>query len=375
MDQKDQENLPSPPPLTRRELFANLAHFQRSFEISDQTQAQRQQSPPEPSPTQETLSRRSFLTGVASLLVVALAGFLGKKMGETNPSPSTSPTPAVIPPLPDKDTSSGKPLEDELTLKSEQPTPIAETPLSSWEKSLKNHPLFSKNTPQELKTAADLVSKFFQYYQSEPGVEKKINNTMAYRDKASGLANLLGFYPDSFARKIILPLIFAESSGKADEISPAGAVGLCQLMQDALDYVRKFAKASDIKKLGITSNTTLEALRGDLNKNIGTALLYLHLLNNIFEDPSLVVLAYNRGGGDLIKIIKQELLSDNWNKDQKAEVTGITPDHPGRLGYFIRLTGINATRLIQKHPRSFVPEARNYIFKIAAAEKILQTTA
>ena len=220
-----------------------------------------------------------------------------------------------------------------------------------------------------------MVRKFFLNYQSEPGVEQKINNTMAYRDKASYLANLLGFYPDSFARKIILPLIFAESSGKADEISPAGAVGLCQLMQDALDYVRKFAKASDIKKLGITSHTTLEDLRKDLNKNIGTALLYLHLLNNIFEDPSLVVLAYNRGTGDLIKIIKQELLSDSWNGDKKREITDITPNHPGRLGFFIQLTGINATRLIQKHPQSFVPEARNYIFKIAAAEKVLQTTA
>ena len=270
MNLKDQENLPPSPPLTKRELIANLNYFKRSFEINDQTQAHSQQSPPNPPLAQEAFSRRSFLTGLASLAIVALAGFLGKKMGETNPSPPTSPTPAIPPSLlPDKDTSSGTPLEGELTLKKEQPAPKAENPLSSWEESLTNHPLFSKNTAQELKTAADLVRKFFLNYQSEPGVEQKINNTMAYRDKASYLANLLGFYPDSFARKIILPLIFAESSGKADEISPAGAVGLCQLMQDALDYVRKFAKASDIKKLGITSHTTLE----DLNEICGWLVL------------------------------------------------------------------------------------------------------
>lgn len=376
MDQKDQENLPHPPPLTRRELFTNLNYFKRSFENDAQAQAHRQESSPKPPLVQERLSRRSVLLGLASLVIVALAGFLGKKMGEAKSSPPTSPTPDVPPPLlPDKDISSEIPLEGDLTLKNEQPTPTAEIPLSPWEKSLKNHPLFSKNNPQELKTAADLVSKFFKHYQSEPGVEQTISNTLAYRDKASGLANLLGFYPDSFARKIILPLIFVESSGKADEISPAGAVGLCQLMEDTLDYVRKYAKASDIKKLGITSATTLEDLRRDVNKNIGTALLYLHLLNNIFADPSLVVLAYNRGAGDLIEIIKQELLSYSWNKDQKGEITGITPNHPGRLDYFIKLTGINATRLIQKHPQIFIPEARDYIFKIAAAEKLLQTTA
>lgn len=332
MDQKDQEKLPSPPSLTRRELFTNLNHFKRSFENDAQAQAHRQESPPKPPPAQEGLSRRSVLTGLASLVIVALAGFLRKKMGEAKSSPPPSPTPDVTPPLlPDKDISSEISLKGDLTLKNEQPTPTAEIPLSPWEKSLKNHPLFSKNNPQELKTAADLVSKFFKHYQSESGVEQKISNTLAYRDKTSGLANLLGFYPDSFARKIILPLIFTESSGKADEISPAGAVGLCQLMEDTLDYVRKYAKASDIKKLGITSATTLEDLRRDVNKNIGTALLYLHLLNNIFADPSLVVLAYNRGAGDLIEIIKQELLSYSWNKDQKGEITGITPNHPGDL--------------------------------------------
>lgn len=370
MDQKDRENPPQPPTFTRRELLANLAHFKRSFEQNDQAQANRQKSPS----AQEGLSRRSVLMGLASLAIVALAGLLGKKMGEAKSSPPISPTPAVTPP-PDKDTYSETPLEGDLTLKTEQPAPSAETPLSPWEKSLKNHPFFSKNNPQELKTAADLVSKFFEHYQSEPGVEQRINNTLAYQDQASQLANLLGFYADSFARKMILPLIFAESSGKADKISPAGAVGLCQLMKDALDYIRKYADTSDVKKLGITINTTLEDLRRDPNKNIGTALLYLHLLNNIFADPSLVVMAYNRGVGDLIKIIKQELSSYSWDEEQGGEIIGITPNHPGRLDYFIKLTGINATRLIQKHPQSFIPEARDYIFKIAAAEKLLQTTA
>lgn len=375
MDQKDQENLSPPPPLTRRELLTNLAYFKRSFEKDAQAHRQKE-SPPKPLLAQAGLSRRSVLMGLASVAIAALAGFLGKKMGEAKSSPPASPTPpSTPPPLPDKDIFSETPLEDDLTFKSEQPTPTAETPLSPWGESLKNHPLFLKNNPEEIKTAADLVGKFFKHYQSEPGVEQRINNTLAYRDKASRLANLLGFYPDSFARKIILPLIFAESSGKADEISPAGAVGLCQLMEDTLDYVRKYAKASDLKKLGITNITTLEDLRRDVNKNIGTALLYLHLLNNIFADPSLVVLAYNRGAGDLIEIIKQELLSYSWGKDQKGEIIGITPNHPGRLDYFVEVTGINATKLIQKHPQDFIPEARDYIFKIAAAEKLLQTTS
>ena len=99
---------------------------------------------------------------------------------------------------------------------------------------------------------------------------------MDYRQLAYQTAQRYGIDPDLFVRQIQ-----AESSFRPDAVSPAGAIGLGQLMP------------STAKELGVDPNDPVQNLEG--------AARYMRQQLDRFGDPALALAAYNAGPDRVVK--------------------------------------------------------------------------
>lgn len=377
MDQKDQENLPPPPPLTRRELLTNLAYFRRSFENDAQSQANRQKSPP----VQEGLSRRSVLMGLASLVIVALAGLLSKKMGEAKFSPPASPTPDVTPPLlPDKDISSEIPLEGDLTLKSEQPA--ERELLSPLEIYINQCPLFSNCSQEEKKIALSLVGNQIEHYQkgyeNDPrGLKKRLEDAWSWKQTGmiDEVADDLGFKKDAFARELLPALIFVESEGnpRAGQEKLAqnkdAAVGLCQLQPST---------AQELAKKLVNPKLKNPPDLFDPWTSIALALEFLRQKFQTYPDWSLTTWVYHLGERNMNQAIYQYESSEIKRPILELDTAFKNSSFPATKRYveedklnFIKLVTSPAVTADLKSLGAFGDDTQHYVTRIAAASFML----
>lgn len=132
---------------------------------------------------------------------------------------------------------------------------------------------------------------------------------MDYRDAAYRIALEEGVDPDLFIR-----LVTAESSFNPNAVSPAGALGLAQLMPGT---------AAD---LGVDLEDPMENLRGGAR--------YLRQQMDRFGDPSLALAAYNAGPGNVSKY-------------------GGIPPFKETQNYVNKIMGgYSGTRVLEKRPQS-----------------------
>ena len=99
---------------------------------------------------------------------------------------------------------------------------------------------------------------------------------MDYRAEAARIAEQEGIDPDLFLR-----LVQQESSFRPNAVSPAGAIGLAQLMPGTA------------RDLGVDPSDPIQNLTGGAR--------YLRQQMDTFQDPQLALAAYNAGPGNVRK--------------------------------------------------------------------------
>ncbi len=116
------------------------------------------------------------------------------------------------------------------------------------------------------------------------GVRKSIDDECAA--KLAGILYDESEYHSSVDYAFLLAIIETESKFNKDVVSPAGAVGLGQLMPRTAESIAK--------KSGIAFDA---ALLKDPAYNVKLSVRYLIRLNKVFHDHILVAAAYNGGPG------------------------------------------------------------------------------
>ena len=102
-------------------------------------------------------------------------------------------------------------------------------------------------------------------------------------------------------QEIIYSVIKAESSFNSNAVSPAGAVGLMQIMPDTYRDIAG--------RMGDIAN---EGLLYDPNTNIKYGTFYLRYLYDMFKEWDLAIAAYNGGLGNVRQWLRNpEYIKDN----------------------------------------------------------------
>ncbi|HOG00793.1 MAG TPA: lytic transglycosylase domain-containing protein [Clostridia bacterium] len=132
------------------------------------------------------------------------------------------------------------------------------------------------------------------YYLSR-ALEKK-TYTLAYAAEIQACAEEFGVDP-----YLVASVIFVESSGRPEVVSPKGAVGLMQIMPDTGEWIAG--------KLDLADYTEASLIVPADNIRLGC--WYLRYLLDRYENRENALAAYNAGPGNVDKWLKDE----NYAKD------------------------------------------------------------
>lgn len=263
MDQKDQENLPLPPSLTRRKFIKRL--------------------------TQAVLGTAA---GVAATGPV-IAG-LRKPESVTKPLTLTSSLIAEGPPPTLDSVEQSKPTPPPQP--EEAPKPL----LTDAGNYIEGHILVGDGNKQDKKLAVEVVLKQIKHLLQDPQALTILQRVAAYQETVQRIADVLGFYPSSYARSVFLAMILVESKGdKLADNNPRyhdSAKGLAQVKPSTAKEVAQ--------QIGMTTSPNL--FNPEINIAIG--LEYLDNLQQLFHNPDLAVWAFNLGPGYMIDLLKEYLL-------------------------------------------------------------------
>ncbi|HWQ59117.1 MAG TPA: lytic transglycosylase domain-containing protein [Clostridia bacterium] len=133
-------------------------------------------------------------------------------------------------------------------------------------------------------------------------LEKK-TYTLAYAEQIQASAGEFGLDP-----YLVASVIFVESSGRVDVVSPKGAVGLMQIMPDTGEWI-----AGKLALEGYTEESL--AVAAD---NIRLGCWYLRYLLDRYGNEESALAAYNAGPGNV----------DNWLTDERYAKDGKLTDIP-----------------------------------------------
>lgn len=265
MDQKDQENPSPPPPLTRREFIKRL--------------------------TQAVLGTAAGVVATGPVI----AG-LRKPESVTKLITPSSVSPSIT-------------EEHPLTLASveqSKPTPTpqpkeTEKPLTNVRSYIEGHVLVTPTLEQDKKLAVEVVLKQIKHLLQDPQALTILQRVAAHQETVQRIADVLGFYPSSYARSVFLAMILVESKGdKLADNNPRyhdSAKGLAQV------------KPSTAKEVAQQINMTTSPNLFNPEINIAIGLEYLDNLQQLFHNPGLAVWAFNLGPGYMIDLLKEYLLS------------------------------------------------------------------
>lgn len=105
-----------------------------------------------------------------------------------------------------------------------------------------------------------------------------------YRDTVCAAAQEYGVPPS-----LVFAVIYTESGFQPDAVSPAGAVGLMQVMEETLDWA--------VMRTGGDSLTVNDLTDPQTNIRVGTCIL--SLLSQMFPEEDTALAAYNAGAGNV----------------------------------------------------------------------------
>lgn len=206
------------------------------------------------------------------------------------PSPSIAPTP--------------KPQSNFSSIPLPTSTPeLNNASLSEQALAVLKQDLFQNCTDAEKGLAYPIILGQIEKYRADPDLQQELRALTNYSNLANNLFNDLGFYPNSFVRSYLMPLMFVESRGnpKADTKI---AKGLCQISEVVKNDIPKFISSEVIKKYSL-DKYPLNLF--DPQTNMLVAMEYLDYLHHIFRDPGLVLMAYNIGAERVSTCLKIEL--------------------------------------------------------------------
>lgn len=292
---------------------------------------------PEESKPEETLSRRGFLRkaavkGAQATAMVAAGNTIGAFLG---PSGILSPNhPPANEPNPQTSVALAEPLQE------------PEPPKSELFDYLNNHPLLVNLSAAQRREVEHSVEKQIMYYRREdegkqfatlgqiksPGLLKRIKDSGDWQDRVNRIATERKFSLDSFARRTLIGMIFAESEGDESE----------NLFQIDPKTAKELAK-----KHGIDLGKDNENL-SDPETNIALALEYLDKLYDLFPDPTLAVWTYNLGEGTM-GIGIYECVMENWGtnpQEREAIENKFESDDPA-TAYYINILKLNFINILK----------------------------
>lgn len=112
-------------------------------------------------------------------------------------------------------------------------------------------------------------------------------------------------YSDEYGvdKELIYGIIKTESNFRESAISPAGAIGLMQIMPSTLEWLVTYYTDDDLEKLDLY----------DVETNIKYGTLYLSILLNRYKSKSAVICAYNAGIGNVDNWLENSNYSDGIN--------------------------------------------------------------
>ena len=126
------------------------------------------------------------------------------------------------------------------------------------------------------------------------------------------------YYVEKYAEEfdvdtcLVYGVIRTESGFNPDAVSPAGAIGLMQLMPDTFTWLQNYRTGFEPEELLDSS----ELYKPSVNIEYGTYLLR-YLLERYDGDESLAIIAYNAGYGNV----------DKWLADGTIPKSGVTSDN------------------------------------------------
>lgn len=311
-------------------------------------------------------TRRLVLSGIIGL---ALGTFIKSNVRQAT---AAAPRKTFIP----------HPSSNELTqprLSPEEKLTDQQTPQLTEEQALQTEPikeakeislLFPNTTSFEKSEAVEMIDKQITHYKSEPEYEKRVQNTIRWKNIVFESARNLGFRENSPFPKLLLSLIYVESGGDPNA-SPSkdedAAKGLCQ--------IKPSTALSIARRLGMKTPPNLS----DPRTNITLSLEYFDRLFRLFPDPSLAFWSYHLGEGNLVKAMKKYLV---WEKGAKQQTIDDLLDNPDYgSSYLVRVYKLNFVNLITskrvvnelKDIDAFNNDTQFHVPRVGAATSLLNT--
>ncbi len=204
--------------------------------------------------------------------------------------------------------------------------------------------------------------------QNKTALDKIYNTYHNEIDTAARLTNV--------PKEIITSFIFIESNGKPDVVSPAGAIGLMQLMTSASDILvienlkKRFAQEEIdalTKYLGKRFTDGIMKMKYLGDKKTVDGVTYDGTNTRYLTKADLVKPAFNI----LLGAIYLGILIDESSKDNKVDLHKVVVRY--NKGYFADKKGASIPSKIEDAVVSMNTESKNYILKLLGVNGTLQT--
>ena len=263
----------------------------------------------------------------------------------------------------------------------EKNSPVEIEPISTQAKAFgTTSPFFGQDDSGEKQTAETGVAKQRQRYETEPGIQQRIKNTIRWEKLVGECVGDLkgrGLALEPVVEKIILPLIFVESGGDPQADSGV-AFGLCQLRNEAaLDAAKTLGVKFALEELP-------QKLK-DPRMNITYGLIHLNNLYWSYPEPGLAIWAYHLGAGNMINALRTYLVSTAGIPEAEVwQTLGKRPtlENPA-LGTntLVQENKINAIALLTSPPvkrelqkrKALNDDTEYYLYRVAAAAEVLSS--